>query len=166
MDDFLTDNTKTEETELVWLPKSLAKKIASVKNSDNFVLEYIEDSKREIKNDLDAFEDEIISYKAAMIKFREEFKKAKQEQIEANYVVWDKFEEDRKSIRDLATKAATELRPLTEELEKINSELSKISKYQMKDFVNTIREISGMLYGENRNILEFLVANYKKSEEK
>lgn len=150
-----------EEKELVWLPKDLAKKVESLKDSDNFVLKYIEESKRDIKANLDSLDDEIVQYKGLMAKARSSFKEAKEDALEANYALWESFDNERKSLKAKAEQMVESLKPLTEELKKINEQLNNIHVYRFKEVIDVIDAFSN-LYGDKREILEFLLKNYKK----
>lgn len=151
-----------EDEEVVWLPKSLAVKVKSLKDSDNFVLEYIRESKRELVANFDTLDDEIIAYKASMIKARKEFGIAKDEMIQSNYEVWEKFDNERKSVRDMATILRTELEPLKKDLKELEDSISKISTYRINDLFDTVHKISTMMQGETGEIIKFLINNFKK----
>ena len=147
-----------EEKELVWLPKKLAKQIEGLENPDNFVKEYIEESKREIKTNLDNLDDDIIQYKAAMITARQKFKEAKDGVLKANYEVWEKFEEDNKSLRKMTDVLLSQLRPIKNEVDEINQTLSKISTYQMKDLLELLQKIGYALQdNQTREVLKTLI---------
>lgn len=150
-----------EEKELVWLPKSLAKKIEELKDSNNFVEDYIKESKREIYQNFDALDDEIISYKSAMIKARKEFEKAKDEMISASFEVWNDFDKERKHLSDMVYQMQQTLEPLKKDLKEIEDSLSKISTYRIKDFFDTVQQISTNMYGKSGEMIQFLIKNFK-----
>lgn len=152
-----------EEKELVWLPKSLAAKVEALKDSDNFVEEYIEQSKREINTNLESFDNEIISYKANMIKARKEFQIAKDEMIQANYEMWEKFDEERKSTYNLAEKMVETLKPLKDELVEIQKLMDGIHKWRIEDLLKMLKEINGCAPegSKTRDMLVFLMENFK-----
>ena len=158
---------KQEEKELVWLPKSLAKKVEALKDSDNFVEEYIRQSRREIETNLDSFDNEIINYKANMIKARKDFKIAVDEMLEANYKVWESMDEDRKSIVSQAEKMIESLRPLKSELNEISNLMNKINKWGVKDLVDMVNHLNSAAPegSQSRDLLVFLMDNYKRENE-
>lgn len=151
-----------EEKELVWLPKSIVTKIKQLENSDNFIQEYLDDSKRDIKANFDTFDDEILGYRASMVKVKTEFNKAADEAIKANYQVWLDFDKKRASLRAQVDQCVAELKPLTEEVEKLNGLLKQVHTWDIERFLEMLNRVQGHLYGEERNILEFLIKNYKK----
>lgn len=151
-----------DEKELVWVSKDLAKKIKSLENSDNFVLEFIEESKKDLKANFDAIDDEIIQYKANMIKAREAFRIAKDEMLSANYEIWEKFDTDRKSLYGAANLLVEKLKPLKDELATISDLMNKIDKWGIQSFVESLDKIIYLINSDKKEILQFLINNYKK----
>jgi chromosome segregation ATPase len=151
-----------EEKELVWLPKSIAEKLKQLENSDNFIQDYLDSSKRDIRANFETFDDEILGYRASMVKAKLEFQKAADEAIAANYKVWQDFEEKKKSLSAQVESCVAEIKPLTEEFNRLNAEIQKIKTWDIERFVEMLSKLKSHLYGEERNILEFLVKHYKK----
>lgn len=154
---------KEEEYEYCRIPKSLAKKIADLKCPDNFVLDYIEESKKDIKSNFDFLGEEILIYRGEMAKARADFTKVKEDALAANYALWESFEAEKKSIWEKSKELQNALKPLTEELAKINKAIDSLNTYRMDELIKTIQTFSG-LWGENKEMLEFLMKNYKKNE--
>jgi cell division septum initiation protein DivIVA len=150
----------------LYLPESQADRLKALEEDgiNNFVEEYLEQSKRDLKASMDDMDDEIIRYKAFMIDARKKFKAAKEAELEANWALWDEFEDQKKSLYNKAQEAADQLKPLTEELTKISSLINGIDKWGIGGFLEMLKEVKNHLHGEDRNILEFLVKNYKRNE--
>jgi len=148
------------------LEESQAKKLEALKEGDleNFIFEYIQQSKRELSIQLDEMDEDIIQYKAAMIDARKKFKAAKEEMLEANWAMWEEFDEQKKSIRSKAEEVVEELKPLTGELSKISLMMNSIKQWEIERFLKMLNAIGEHLYGENKNIIEFLVKNYKRDD--
>jgi peptidoglycan hydrolase CwlO-like protein len=153
-----------ESKELIWLPKSIVEKIKQLENSDNFIQEYLDQSKRDIRANFETFDDEVLGYRASMVKAKSEFQKAADEAIAANYKVWQDFEEKKKSLKAQVEACVSEIKPLTEEMNRLNAEIQKIKHWDIERFLEMIEKLKGHLYGEERNILEFLILNYKKKD--
>lgn len=150
----------------LYLPASQAKRLKDVTDGkiDGFIEEYIAESKRELKISLDAMDDDIVTYKAGMISAKKEFQEAKDEALKANWDLWDEFDDQQKSIRAKSEECVKELKPLTDELLKISNLLSNIKKWEIEGFLEMINDIKSSLYGENGNIIKFLIENYKRPE--
>jgi len=80
-----------EEREFVYVPKSLAKKIKELEDGkvkEDLILEYLDKSRKEVKANLETLEDDVIQYQGIMIKAKQTFEKAKNEQLTASYDLW------------------------------------------------------------------------------
>lgn len=159
------NTNKEQEYNYIRLPKSICEKIKQLENPENFILDYIELSKRDIMSNFEAFDDEILTYRGNMAKLKSEFKKVVDEALDANYKVWEDFDKQRKSIRAQVDQMKKELEPLTKELEEISGLMSKVNSWNIQHFLDMLTKIQGHLYGEDRKILEFLINNYGKVKE-
>ena len=152
------------EYDYIRLPKTLCEKIKQLDNPDNYIQEYIEGSKNEIKAGFDSFDEEILGYRAGMAKLRKDFQEAYKEATDSHYKAWQEFDKNRQSLRNMAEQAVKELLPLTQEVEKLNGMINKVNTWDIQRFIEMIEKLKSHLYGEDRNIIEFLVNNYKKKE--
>lgn len=155
---------KTEERDLVWLPKSLANKIKEVediKTIEKEILNYVCEIKNSLKLNTESMDEEIIQYRAYMIKARDAFKKAKDEELDAFYSLWETYDKDISKIKTQVNKAKEGLNPLLSELQTIKKEISTIDTWGFDKISESIQKVSS-LYGENKEMFMFLVNNYKK----
>ncbi len=150
----------------LYVKESIANQLEAIDKGDwgNFVEEYIEESKRDLKVSMDYMDDEIIEYKAAMINARKKFKEAKEEMLEANYAMWEEFDNQKKNIQSKAEEMVKELGPLKGELNRIAILMHGIDTFKIERFLEILEKIKNHLYGEDRNILEFLLKNYQREE--
>lgn len=158
---------KIEKTDLVWLPESLAKKLKEVQDDkliEDMILEYINETKTYLQTDIKNFEDEVLIYRGSMIKAKQAFKEAKDEQLNAMYALWEKSEKDIEQIRDLVGKAKKELEPLKKELDEIKILMSSIDKFGIQNLLEIIKELNSHYYGETKDIINFLFKNYKREK--
>jgi len=163
--DKLINKIIMEEKTHVYLPVSLAKKVKELENSDNFVLEYIERSKKSMMANLDSMDEEVLMYKANMVKARKEFGAAVEEMLAADYKVWEKFDEDRKSTYGMAKQMVESLQPLKAELESIKKLMDSINTWRANDLLELLQAInSNAVNGETRNMMKFLMENYKQEK--
>jgi predicted RNase H-like nuclease (RuvC/YqgF family) len=157
----------TEEKELVWLPKEVAarvKQLEDAKKSGDLVLEYVEQSKRDLKTSLESLEDDVIRFKSQMISARKKFEDAKNVELEANYAVWEKFDLEKSSIRKKAGELKDELKPMIDELKQVKQLMDQINTYDIQRLLTIIKDLNHSFYGETGNILTFLFNNYKKND--
>lgn len=156
---------KMEEKDLVWLPKSVAARIKELEKASeqgDLVLEYVEQSKRDLKTSLESLEDDVIQYKAQMISARKKFEEAKNAELDANYAMWEKFDVEKSTLKRKVGDAVGELKPLVDELNNVKKLMGEIRSYDIENLVKLINQLNGNFYGETGNILKFLFDNYKK----
>lgn len=157
--------TTEEEKDLVWLPKSLAADIKALESPyqmQALIAEYIEESKRDVKLNLENLDDSLITYKAQMISARNKFEEAKNKELDANYAMWEKFEEERPKIQEKVKSLIAELQPLKDELNGLKKALEGIHTYDIEKLVELVKAINYNFHGETGEILKFLFNNYKK----
>ena len=158
-----------ENKELVWLPKELAKKIQAIndptsKLCEELIDKYLDDSRREVKSNLEALEEDVLSYRVLMVRAKNAFKEAKEEQIASSYDLWEKFEEEAPLIKDKVDTVIKELRPLKEDLHDIKELLSGINMIGIERLLEVVRAISGHVDSEGNTgkMLKFLFENYRE----
>ena len=157
------------EKDLAWLPKPLVEKIKSIddpisKECEKLIDEYIDSSKKEFKQSLDNLDEDLIQYQSMMIKTKNKFKEAKEEQVEASYALWEKFEDELPSVEKKTKKIIAKLQPLKEELTEIDDIIKSIQTYDIQKLVEMIKFFNSNIYGETENILKYLIDNYRSKK--
>ena len=154
--------TNTEEKELVWLPKKLALQLKDVESSpDGLILQYIEESKREIQASISALDEDVLMFKGMLAKVRIEFGKAKDEHIKTAYEIWESYEKDVPKISEKVAAAVKELTPLKNELNEITAIMKNLNDYRVKDLVEMLATLRDCLGGQNGDMLKFLMENFQ-----
>ena len=159
--------TKTEEKRsFVWLPESLAKKIKEAESEEKqllFVNKYLEECKIDMRSEIESLDEDLLIFKSKMLTAKLEFKKAKDEQLDASYELWEKYDKDLEKTRIKTDKMLKVLTPLTQELKKIDELFSNIKSYDLERFLKLIKSVSN-LYGTEKEMFKFLVNNFKQSK--
>ncbi len=156
-----------EEKKYVYVTKSLADKIESAQSDRTkltIIEDYIRESKNEIKSNLESLEEDVVIYKGLMIKAKEAFREVKEEQLTASYKVWEKFDEEMRSVSESVKIAKEKIIPLKKEIQEVNELLRECSTYNLKELLSIIKEISSELSYDSKtgDILKFLFKEYKK----
>jgi prophage DNA circulation protein len=155
-----------EEEELIWLPKSLCERLKPIQAEEvlrEAVLKYAHQNKEYLKDDLDIFQEAVSDYRISLEKVKNDFKEAKDSQLNALNEMWEGFEKDITKIRDNNKKVIGELQPLRLELEEIKSLMSSLSKWSLEDLLKVIEKINS--YNQNtKDIIQFLFENYRIKE--
>ena len=98
-----------------------------------------------------------------MLKVKQAFEKAKNEQLTASYALWENFEKEMPSIHDNIENIVRVLDPLETRLNTINEKLGKIQSYNVDKLLETISKFDN-LYGRSKEMFEFVVKNFNQSQ--
>jgi chromosome segregation ATPase len=162
--------TDTEERDLVWLPVKLAKQVKGLQDNgeeyEKIIISYIDASKREVQANLESLEEDLLQYRGLMVKAKQEFKKAKDEQLEASYALWQEFDKELPNTREKVETLKNELQPIKDQVDELSQSLNSISTYQIKDFLEVLQSISQYLSydSDTGKMLKYLMETYKKPE--
>jgi len=152
------------EKELLWLPIELAKRVKDVTDSEainNEILSYVEQTKKELQIGIESIDEDIVLYRAHMIKARNAFKEAKDQEIESMYSLWEEYDKELTKVRGFVNEAKKAIEPIKEEVIELNKEMEKINHYGFANMIETVYKFC-QLYGEQREMMEFLIKNFKK----
>jgi chromosome segregation ATPase len=153
------------ETELVWVPKELAQKIKDVngnEETDRQILSYVAEMKDEIRNYIANIDDDIIQFRAAMIKAKQQFKEAKDAELKELNSLWENADGDISSARDKIKSIASLVEPLKKELAEVKAQMADIRNYDIENLLKLLEQVSNYLQydGDTGKVLRFLFANY------
>ena len=159
-----------EDKEIVWLPKKLADKVKGYQEEgkpyENIILQYLDESKNEVKSNLETLDEDVLQYKALMVKAKNAFKEAKEEQLSQSYEIWEDFDKELVSVRSKVEEMKNTISPIKSEIEDIKKLLDGVSSWEIEKFLEVIKEVSNYLAyeGDTAKILRFLFDNYKKDK--
>lgn len=118
------------EKELLWLPKALVKQLKDIDNSaiaEELILAYVKKAKQEVQNEIESYDEEILSFKAASAKIKKVYGETLDQFLEDSYKIWEEFDKCRESIDKKTKEVTNTLNPLEQKLTKIDNLLSNIS---------------------------------------
>jgi len=151
----------------VYVTKELSKKMKELDSDEErkkVFEEYFETiekkSKDEYRANLENLEEDVAIYTGLMLKVKQAFEKAKNEQLKSSYELWEKFDEDIPSIKEKTTNIISKLNPVIEKLKETNDLLNSISTYSFEKLINVIKEVAN-LYGKDKEMVKFLIDNFK-----
>ncbi len=159
----ITESKKEKEpTALIWLPESLVKKIKKETSEEQqflFINEYLKECKIDMSLSIEALDADIIIFKSKMLAAKKAFKEAKDEQLNANYELWEKYDKDLSKVSIKVDKLTDKLAPIANELANIDELFGKIRSYNIDKFLETLNKISN-LYGREKEMFKFLIDNF------
>lgn len=152
------------EKEYVYIPKVIADKIKGVEDIttiENAIKDYVAQNKKELESYIEGMDEDMIYFRGMMIKARESFKKAKDEELSAYESLWTKFDEDRYEIRKKVTAIKEELTPLISEITELKKLCQSVDSWGIDKLASSVEKVT-QLYGTEKQMFEFLVNNFKK----
>lgn len=159
------------DQELIWVSKEFAEKFKTIDKEEEKIKvfnEYLEsvkfDVRSEFKVNLEGLQEDAAIFSGLMLQVKQTFEKTKHEHLAASYELWEKFEKEIPSTKQKVEKIVAVLEPLTKELTKIESLLTSIRTYEMDHIYEAVIKFTG-LYGEGKEMFEFLVKNFKRKEQ-
>jgi uncharacterized coiled-coil DUF342 family protein len=160
-----------EKSELIWVDEKFAKqynKLSSDEEKYKVFEEYLakvtEESRNNFKANLGAIEEDVAIYSGLMLKVKQAFGKAKDEALTASYALWEEYDKERPQVEEKVKNLTDTLEPLVKQLDEINKKLACIDTYSADKLLTTIEKFSN-LYGQSKEIFEFVVKNFKKEGE-
>ena len=159
------------EKELIWVPKKLADEYAkyeTVQEQERLVKELINRKKINIENENEHLEEQMLQFKSVCLAHRRELEKAYTEESSKVEQLFLDLGDYSKKVRDSAEKLAGQIRPLSEEIENIEKNVSSIKKqlhgldvFAVERLVDLASKLNQMDEG-TKQIMQFLLNEYKK----
>jgi len=153
-----------------YVPKEFAEKFRKIDSDeqkhiafDEYLKTVQEKSKNEFKANLESLDEDTAIYTGLMLKVKQAFEKAKDEQLNPSYATWESFDKEIPSIKQKTSEIVSLLKPITEELEKIRYLLGCINTYSFDQISNSIATFQSLANG-NRDLFEIMCTyfNMKK----
>lgn len=156
---------KDEKKELVWVPARFKKEFEAIDDEgkkEYLILQYIQEAKNDLKYSIESLDDDVASFKGSMIKVRKAFEEAKNEQLTANYELWEKFDKELPSVTRKIDILNDKLTPLIKNFGIIEEKIGKIRTWEIDKLLELVEKLDSYLSYNNdtSKILKFLFENY------
>lgn len=156
----------SEETELVWLPKSLAKKITDAKDPTSqemlaLINGYIDKTRKNYKDNLEYLDEDIIMFRGLLVGVKKQYEEALNSQLSSEYKLWENIDEQRPKLKKKIEVLTDDLKPLTESLKEIDGLLKSINSWEIGKLVEQVSFLSSALNGETGKMIRFICQKYK-----
>ena len=149
-----------------YVPKEFAEKFRKIDSDeqkhiafDEYLKTVQEKSKAEFKANLESLDEDVAIYTGLMLKVKQAFEKAKDEQLNLSYATWEKFDEEIPSIKEKTSLIVSQLKPITEELEKIKNLLGDINTYRFDQVSQSIATFISLANG-NKDLFEIMCKHF------
>ena len=143
----------------LWVDAETEKKYNQLKGTipdDDILQQYIDDTKKNIKFDLDALDDDLLQYKAKVSKWHKAIKEAYQELTDKSYEIFETFDKNRPSFDRKMEEFVASAKPVKAILNDIEKSILNINTWKIDILLELISRISQMSVKE-KEILKFLM---------
>jgi hypothetical protein len=133
-----------KEKELVWISKDLLAKIEEIDDSaikEELILSYVKKAKKEIETEIESYDEEVLSFKAASAKIKKVYGETLDKFLEDSYEIWKEFDKRQPSLFKKTEQIVSTLDPLEQKLTKIDNLLSAIDSKLNYLRLNKIEEV-------------------------
>lgn len=165
----------TDTKELIWVEKEFAERYKILESEkgknderckvlDEYILKISESSRKDFKANLETLEEDVAIYTGLMLKVKQAFGKAKDEALNASYALWEEFDKEKPKVSKKIADFCDMLDPLEKKLNSINEALGKIRTFNIDRLVESMEKLTG-LYGESREMFDFVVNHFGKKKE-
>lgn len=158
---------KDKEFISLYLPKDLIKQLEGFK--DNYKLQsdviktFYESEKNNLKQELSQLDDELLKYKAYLLKSRELYKEASDLHYQKLEEFWNEVYKGLPEFKNKVKNISDSLIPLTEELSKVKKAIEGISTYEIKNLIEIVTLVDN-LSPEKIKMFNYLIDNFKKEK--
>lgn len=165
---YYADTTTQPPKELVWLPKELADKVKALDNGDAYeseILKFVDDSRRSLKSDIAVLDEEVLMYRAAMVKAKQALRKAFEEEMQDFEELWATHSDQFVGIRDKAKGVVDQLQPIKKELQDLKALMNDVQTWDVERLLKLLDQVNVYVgqQSDTGNILKFLFDNYKRA---
>lgn len=146
----------------LYLPKEIADKVNEAKDKkkiqEEYILKWVEEQKKDIKNSVDALEDDLITFKAVAIKHKNALKEIYEEQLSKLENLYDDIWDKKDEISKKTKYVENEMKALEPIIKNVSEKLNNLNTYRIEELLKLVNKISNMSAKEKR-IMQFLMSS-------
>jgi archaellum component FlaC len=135
---------RVADKEYTYVPKRLVKLLQDSEDHEKIIFEFIDESKREVRQNLESLDEDLLQYRAMMAKSKQAFREAKDEQCNAMYELWESYEPELGKVRTMAKNVAKELAPIKNAVLDLQKTIDGVSTYSLEKMVEIVKQVGSM----------------------
>jgi hypothetical protein len=147
----------------LYVESDIANKFEAITNDDALnkeILSYVDKTRNELKDYVQEMDENVLLFKAQMITARDAFKKAKQEELDAFYSIWEKYDEDIASHKIKVKQLQEGMKPLFEDFKSLQSLMNNCNVYAAERVFSLIEKFNNFDEKE-KEMMKFFINNFK-----
>lgn len=130
------------ETDYIRIPKEWKEKLDTMQSyeaQEEFFFKAIENKKKDIANEIEAMEDNLVEFKAFGLRYKRELEKIYEEQSEILMKLWDDVNLGTKLYEQIKN-MSSKVRPLINDVKELEQELSKVKTWNIDKVIQTLND--------------------------
>lgn len=134
-----------ESTDLIFVPKSFAKKYKKAKDENTqlkILEEILEKQKRDIKMDLENLEYDETQFRASILRYKKSFKEIYEHNAEQVSKLWDDIQKNKPDTKSFIDQLKNDLKPIITQIEQLSKFIEKINTYHLARMVELIDKVN------------------------
>lgn len=147
-----------------YLPVETADRLKDVTDAGEIekeIVNYIEKTKEEFRNELACFDDDILMFRGQLVKAKHSFKDAYEEYRAANYGVWETFQDDVRKAKDFVAEAEKTLKPVAAAFQEIEALMKAFHKWDLEALLKLMNELNSSSTN-TKEMIRYLMENFKR----
>ncbi|RLC30414.1 hypothetical protein DRH13_04380 [Candidatus Woesebacteria bacterium] len=162
MNDYVTFTTDEETAKKFKSFESAENKRELQSTALNEYMEKVSDkSKEDFKVNLECLEESAAVYVGLMVQVRQKFEKAKNEQLETSYALWEEWDNERPNVEKKIKAITDSMIPLKNSIDEINKGIDGINLHRLEKILELVDKFNGMS-DSSKEVMKFLIENFNQ----
>lgn len=148
-----------ENKELIWLPKDLVEKLKKVVNEEELiekeVLCYIEKTKKNISNQVELLDEDVLLFKGKLASYKKAFREAYESADSEMYSFWeeldgklaDRYKAMKKRLDGITAIYNREFEARKTQIEHLSKKMENINTYQFEKMISFLKQYQSLDQG-------------------
>jgi hypothetical protein len=149
------------------LPKKMAEQVRQMNDNYNLQLEvikqYFDGEKSFIRTQFSEMDESVLSYRAYLLKIREAFAAAQNENNDKHNAIWEEIGKGVPSLKEKVGAIMKELLPLQNDIQIISKAVDQVSTYKLENMLKIVKEVRNMS-AEEVKMFTMLAENFKNPQ--
>jgi len=140
----------------LYLQKSLADRFEQATDKESVLIEYMAQFKKNLHNEFECMDEDILAFQGMLARAKSRFTEVKKAHLDSCYEVWEKIDEEMPSLEDRTKSLERRLGASVKSLKNLKESLDGVNGYQIRQFIENVSSLNGLLDSLDADKLEKL----------
>lgn len=155
-----------QDKELIWVTKDQAEFFKSLEDDfkkADFIQSLIEKTKKQMQNDIENLDEELLEFKSFVIRYSRAFKEAYDAQAINVEKLWEVSTEPVDNIRKQLNLIKSDIKETSKQVEELTSAIGNINTYKIERMIELLNQFKSMS-SSDKDIMKVLFETQKVNE--